>query len=348
MKKIITCLVFIISLHVAKAQELESILLASDDASLLTQKYLNPAVKGLMFGLNSGWATTAKVHDKFGFDITIGANLAFVPSSEEMFAFVPSDYEYLSLPGGQTMLPTVMSKSGADTKVNVSVRESNGTYLVGSFNMPGGIAEDLPVSAVPAPHVQLGFGLPFKTDIKARFMPKLNFDDDVEAGLFGLGLQHDLTQYFGPLEKLPLNIAVLAAFTTLDATYNINDDDPDDSIAVSNGRTEFKVNTWTIQALASLDFKIATLYGGVGYNNGKSTVKTKGDYTLSYDIEDENGNYLGSTTQTIKDPINIDFDANGLRANIGARLNLSIFKIFADYTFQEYNTATLGIAFSVR
>ena len=50
----------------------------------------------------------------------------------------------------------------------------------------------------------------------------------------------------------------------------------------------------------------------------------------------------------IKDPLNLDFEANGIRATIGTRLNLSIFKIFADYTFQNYNTATVGIAFSVR
>ena len=117
---------------------------------------------------------------------------------------------------------------------------------------------------------------------------------------------------------------------------------------VTDGKTEFKLNTWTVQALASLDFKLITFYGGVGYNNGKTTVKLKGDYLLTYDIEDSNGNYMGSVDESISDPINLSFAANGVRATLGTRLNLSIFKIFADYTFQEYNTATLGIAFSVR
>ena len=74
----------------------------------------------------------------------------------------------------------------------------------------------------------------------------------------------------------------------------------------------------------------------------------KGDYLLTYDIEDSNGNYISTVSESINDPFNFAFAANGMRANLGARLNLSIFKIFADYTFQEYNTATLGIAFSVR
>lgn len=336
------------SVQLCKAQELETILLAADDASLLTQNYLNPAIKGLMFSMNDGWATTAKVHKKFGFDITIGVNASFVPNSAKAFAFRPNDYTYVTLPDGQTEVPTVMSENDAETRVDISVPVGDGTYKVGSFTMPGGITKDLPVNAVPAPTVQIGFGLPFNTDIKVRFIPKLNFDDDLQAGLFGLGLQHDLTQYFGPIEKLPLSISVLGAFTNMNVGYAILDDDPQDGVAVNNGKVDFKMNTWTLQALGSLDFKFITLYGGVGYNNGKTSVKMKGQYTLTYDIEDANGDKVGTVDETISNPINLGFQANGMRATLGTRLNLSIFKIFADYTFQSYNTATVGIAFSVR
>jgi len=58
----------------SKAQDLESILLASGDAENLTNAYINPAMKGLIYGMNSGWYHTAKVHKKLGFDISIGLN----------------------------------------------------------------------------------------------------------------------------------------------------------------------------------------------------------------------------------------------------------------------------------
>ena len=348
MKRIITSIIIIVSIQFSKAQELETILLAADDASLLTQNYLNPAMKGLMFSMNDGWATTAKVHEKFGFDITIGVNASFVPNASQTFAFLPGDYNYATLPDGQSHLPTVMSDNDVETRVDISVPNGDGTYRVGSFTMPGGIAKDLPVNAVPTPTVQIGFGLPFKTDIKARFVPKLKFDDELDASLFGLGLQHDLTQYFGPIAKLPLSLSVLGAFTNMSVGYVIIDDDANDEVAVTDGKVDFKMNTWTVQALASLDFKFITLYGGVGYNNGKTTVKMKGNYTLTYDIEDNNGNVIGTTEESITNPINLNFEANGVRATLGTRLNLGIFKMFADYTFQEYNTATLGIAISVR
>ena len=73
-----------------------------------------------------------------------------------------------------------------------------------------------------------------------------------------------------------------------------------------------------------------------------------GDYTLSYDLQDSNQNSVGTIIENISDPINLDFSSSGTRATIGARLNLLFFKIFADYTIQEYNTLSLGAAFSIR
>ena len=350
MKKLFASLIIIASLQLSKAQELETILLAADDASLLTENYLSPAMEGLMYSMNGGWATTAKVHKKFGFDLTIGFNAAFVPDESQVFAFIPSDYTFVSLPNGETELQTIMSENDTETTVDIVIplNDGSGNVKVASFDMPGGITEDLPVNAVPAPTIQVGFGLPFKTDIKARYVPNLGFDDNLDAGLIGFGLQHDLTQYFGPMDKLPLSISILGAFTNMKVTYDIQDEDIDDNVAVSNGEAEFKMNTWTVQALASLDFKIITFYGSLGYNNGKTTAKMKGDYTLTYDLEDGNGNVIGTVDESISNPINLDFDANGVRGTIGTRLNLGFFKIFGDYTFQEFNTATVGIAFSFR
>jgi hypothetical protein len=37
-----------------------------------------------------------------------------------------------------------------------------------------------------------------------------------------------------------------------------------------------------------------------------------------------------------------------MAATIGARLSLGFFKIYGSYALQEYNTANLGIAFSLR
>ena len=349
MKRIIFILLCCLATIAAgKAQNLGDILLAADDAGKLTENYISPAMKGLMYSMNGGWYSTAKTHKKFGFDITIEANASFVPKADEIFQFIQTDYTYATLPNGETFLPTVMSSDETETTVDVRIPYQNNTYKVASFNMPGGIGGDIPGNAVPGPMVQVGFGLPFHTDVKLRYVPKISFSDDVDAGLIGFGLQHDLMQYFGPLDKLPLNVSVLAGFTKMDVTYKIKDDNSSDQITITNGEAAFNMNTWTVQALGSLDFTIITLYAGMGYNNGSSSIKIKGDYDLTYDIEDNNGNIISTVNESISDPININVDANGFRTTLGARLNLGFFKIFGDYTLQGYNTVTAGIAFSFR
>jgi hypothetical protein len=347
MKKLIVVITVCFTINSLKAQDLDGILLAADDASLLTQNYLNPAIVGLMYSMNSGWFTTGKVHKKFGFDLTIGGNLSFVPMSAQTFAFNPSDYEFVSLPNGETRIRTIMSEDDTDTRIDISIPDGDNRFKVASFDLPGGIAQDLPLNAVPAPTVQVGFGLPFKTDLKARFVPNLRIDD-VEASSIGFGLQHDLTQYFGPMENLPLNISILGAFSNMKVTTDLSEEELNEDVSTSNGEAEFKMNTWTIQAIGSLDFVLVTVYGSVGYNSGQTTARMKGDYTLRYDVQDNNGNTIGSVEETITNPINLDFEASGMNATLGARLNLGFFKIFADYTFQEYNTASAGIAFSFR
>lgn len=330
------------------AQELETILLASDDASKLSENYLSPAIKGLMYSINGGWYTTAKTHKKLGFDITISANASFVPDAEQLFAFNASDYTFLSLPNGESTLATVMSENGQETTVDVSIPVGDGTFKVASFDMPGGITDDLPVNAVPAPMLQVGVGLFYNTDVNLRYVPKLSFDDDVEVDLIGFGIKHDLMQHFGPLEKLPLNISILAAYTNMNVSYNIADESATDNVVVTNGKAEFKMDAITVQALASLDFPVVTLYGGLGYNIGDAASKMKGNYEITYDIEDSNGNVISTVSESVTDPIDLGFKANGVRATLGGRLNLAFFKIFVDYTLQEYNTVSGGIAFSFR
>lgn len=346
MKKIVLLTLFSFASTVALAQSgVEAIALAAQDAGQLAKNYVNPFVKGFMYDLNSGWYTTAKTHKRFGFDITINPSVSYVPDSDQFFTFVPDEYQYLSLPNGETQIPTLMSDSEYETMVRVSIPHEGGMQKVAEFNMPKGIAGDLPFNAVPVPMAQIGVGLFANTDVKLRLVPNINIADDFDFNLFGLGLQHDLTQYIN-IEKLPLNISVLAAFTNMKATYDIQNDTSFENVQVNNGKGEFKTTAWTVQGVASLDLKLITFYGAVGYNQGETSAKMKGEYILTYDLVDVVGSPIDKVEEILYDPVSQDFKVSGMRGTIGTRLNLGFFKIFADYTFQEYNTLTAGIALS--
>lgn len=322
------CLVTITS----KAQELESILLASkEDASKLTKAYINPAMKGFIYGMNSGWYHTAKVHKKLGFDISIGLNASMVPSKDELISF--ADLGLTSISSSSTTSPTVAGAGdGAMMDVNATVE---GQTVTASFEMPSGISDDLPLSAIPTPGIQIGLGLPYKFDVMLRLVPEVG-DDDVKGKLFGLGLKKEITSIFGPLDKLPLHVSLLAAYTSMDVNYGIDGN----TIPGQNQSAEFKLNSFTAQAIASLNFPIINVYGGIGYSGGSSTLKMLGTYELQYDNI--------PTTIPITDPLDIDFKASGFRATLGARLSLGFFKLFGSYTMQEYNTVSAGMAFSFR
>lgn len=332
MKKLnLLVLLFLISIS-SKAQELESILLASQaDAEKLTEAYINPAMNGLIYGMNSGWYHTAKAHKKLGFDITIGFNASFVPTKDELINF--ASLGLTSISSSSATSPTVAGTGdGAMMDVNATVQ---GQSVTASFEMPSGINDDLPLGAVPTPAVQIGVGLPYKFDVMLRLVPEVG-SDDVKGKLLGLGLKKEITSIFGPLDKLPLHVSLLAAYTSMDVNYEIDGN----TIPGQNQKAEFKLNSFTAQAIASLNFPVINVYGGLGYSGGSSTLKMLGTYELQYDNI--------ATPVSVVDPIDLDFKSSGFRATIGARLSLGFFKIFGDYTLQEYNTASAGIAFSFR
>ncbi|MFD1614793.1 DUF6588 family protein [Gelatiniphilus marinus] len=336
MKKLMLLTLFCITTQISKAQELESILLAArSDANKLTAAYVKPAMTGLIYGMNSGWYHTAKVHKKLGFDISIGLNASMVPKQDELITF--ANLGLRNITSASSTSPSLAgSGDGAQMLVGTTVQ---GQAVTASFAMPSGIKDDLPVNAVPAPAVQVSLGLPYKFDVMLRLVPEVG-SDDVKGKLLGLGLKKEITSIFGPLDKLPLHVSLLAAYTSSNVNYNMDGT----SIPGQNQSANFKLNSFTAQAIASLNFPIINIYGGVGYSGGSSTLKMLGTYNLEYTPV-----AAGPTiTESITDPLNLDFKASGLRTTLGLRLSLGFFKIFADYTLQEYNTASAGIAFSFR
>ncbi len=329
------------------SQELETILLAGDDAQKLTRAYLAPSFKGLMFSMNNGWYHTAKVHKKFGFDVTIGANAAFVPSKDEVFSIaelgLSSD---ITVTNEVTQSPTV---AGSDSQTPAQIRytaQVQGEDVTADFTLPRGVKEDLPLSSIPAPAVQVGIGLPYKFDAIVRYVPKIG-SDDVTVGLVGFGLKKEITEWFGPLDKLPLHISLLAAYSNMSVDYEIGNVSSSGAGTVStqNATTEFDVNTYTIQAIASLNFPIVNIYGGIGYNGGNTKLNMLGTYTLSYDATN---NSVPDIQESVTDPLSLKTSSGSMSATVGARLSLGFFKLYGSYTLQEYNTLNAGIAFSFR
>jgi hypothetical protein len=323
MKRILLVLaIFTTSISTAQIFDgLDDILAATEkDANILFDAYTAPFGQSLTYSLNAGWASSAKTHKKLGFDLTVGLTAPSVTDAAKSFNI--SSLNLTQLSSSSTTANTVFGPKGT-----TEFSTDPGAPLSESFSLPGGIEDDLFMNSLPVPYVQAGLGLFFDTDLIVRYLPKVEAQG-ADIDLIGVGLKHNLMQYFGLLDKLPLNVSLLGSFTKLNVEYALNSTAPDQKISGS-------VNTFLVQALGSLDFPVISVVGGLGYGKGDVTLAMLGDYS-------------SINPNIAKDPLKSEQTYTGTHALIGLRANLLFLKLFANYTFQEFNTLNLGLSVSFR
>jgi len=337
--------VFALSFNTKAQDGFESILLAdAADSQKLMQAYFAPGMEGFINAMNAGWYHTAKVHKPFGFDIAIGASGAVIPTEKDLINISALGLSS-NLTSNSSTTPSFSGGdvSGAQFTVNTNVQ---GQSASATFTAPGGV--ELPANLVPAPAVQLSVGLPWKFEAMVRFIPDVSFGEDQDESslnMFGVGLKKEITSWFGPMEKTPLHVSLLAAYTSMKVSYGISDITTG-PIRTQSALAEFDLSAYTVQAIASLNFPIINLFGGIGYNSGSSSYSMSGTYTGVFDTGFPAPN--DTVTKTLTVPTGLDFDSSGFATTLGARLSLGFFKIYGSYSFQEYNTANLGVAISIR
>jgi len=305
-----------------------------DDAELFLENYLDPMPAGFGYGLNGGWYNTAKPHKKLGFDISVVSSVSFVPTSKEYFTFNNAEYTSIKLTDPSTStakIPTLLGPlSGAGAENNrplLKFTDSDGNDISISAPPGLGLKEDIGYNVIPIATLQGGLGVFKKTDLKFRFIPKLSLDDS-EFSAFGLGVMHDIKQWIPFVNKLPIDMSALIAWSNVKSKVFLDpNNEPTQAV-------QFDTNSFTLQLVASKKVSIFTFYGGVGTSSFNSKVSLLGQYKTESNV--------------FTDPINLDFKSESLRSNLGLRLKLLALTLSADYAFQEYNTFTAGIGFSIR
>ena len=308
------------------------------DANKLVEGYVAPFMNGFGAGMANGWYNTAKAHKTLGFDLTVTVNAAFVPNDDLFYDVDALNLETLTLTNPTDgKAPTMFGPATVPTYTENSTNET--------FNGPEGlnIKDEIGLQAVPVPMAQLGIGIVKNTDIKIRWTPEIEIDDNSNFKLIGFGVMHDIKQYIPGVKNAPFDLAGFVGYTKMTLTA-----DPVDAYTAGSGggvysdndEGKFQVNSLTIQALISKKFSILTLYGGIGFNSVKSKIALEGDYTIRDDLE--------FIEETYQNPIDLKFNTGGPRMTAGFRLKLAILTIHADYTLQKYSTLSMGVGFAVR
>ena len=345
MKKNIVVIALVFLSTGIQAQDIGQVISGSAaDASKYMQSYLAPFGKGEILNMGRGWSSTGKVHKKLGFDFTINAQLAVIPDARQSFVFNNADYTTFKLKSSASsaIVPSFAGdKSFQTITVNTTVNGKNVSY---EFNTPAGVGSDLKNAvgfvAVPLPVAQVGLGLFHNTDLKLRYFPKTNFGD-VGVGVFGLAVQHEFGNYLPFMKKIPLlHISGLAGYNSVNVRYDLKNS----NISGSNQRAELTLSSFTLQGIASLKLSIFELYTALGFTTGNANADLKGTYTINY-----KDNATGATySNTVTDPVALKYSNSGISSTWGLRMNIVFFKLFADYTFANYNGVGAGLSFSFR
>ena len=350
LKAVVASMIFISSVSFSQIDNMYFLRAGTTDAVKIIEAYFAPYADAFGAGLNGGWYNTAKPHKLGGFDITTSFNIGLVPSSAGTYNVEGLGLTTLT---GSGLAPAI---SGPKDLARPSLTKTIGGVTVASFMLPPGTGWKV----IPVPTAQIGVGLPLGTELKVRYMPKINIKDG-DISLWGVGLMHSIMQYIPGNKLLPVDVSVFGGYTKLMSNIPLDlqpqTDAPQAYGPLYNATTSFinqkmsaNVEAWNISAIGSVKLAVVTIYGGLGYTKTVTDIRLNGNYPLpvvDLAISTTEGVYKDEGVINNFPAINIK-NFSGVRANIGFRLKLSVITIHADYTRAQYNVLSAGLGISFR
>jgi hypothetical protein len=229
----------------SKAQE-DNLGLVIGDLLKVTGDFVKPAGKATVYQSDAGWFSSAQSLGLWKIDVSIHGNALFVPGGKTTTTVSNSDFEVIHIRGAETAeVPTAF---GGDTDVFFDGEiAAYGNTTEFEFQALEGLGKQVVIH----PFVQVAVGLPLEIEFSIRYVPIVNIDD-VEILTFGVGLKHNLNQYFQNSEPEDFQFAVLLAYSKFNVDYKFEPLD-------INGLAEFdalkvKSDLWSLQLISSKVF----------------------------------------------------------------------------------------------
>ncbi len=317
---------------------IENFILASDeDRKILTKQYFEPLFNSMQISMGEGWVKSAKPHKKLGFDLTFLVSAINIPSYARQY----NTDGLSSIDSSYDSSPTIF---GSDTEGNYLVDfypDGSDYSLSTSFAIPAGHEDLLKMDRLLLPNLQFSVGIPLKTELVVRFMPKTQ-SKGAEIKSFGLGIKHSLSQYFNSSKVTPFNLSALLTASRLEGAYDFG---ANSQLAGENQSIDLQVYNASSGLIASLDFKIMSIYCSISQVISKSSFKINGSYSLVYE---SSFSEIDGVEYVLSDPVSIENNLNFLRKNFGVGFNFPFVNLFLDYSIQDYNSINLGVSIGAR
>lgn len=321
MKKIL-CLLLTLFLAAPVSAQSEDVNNFIDDILLIAGEFSAPAADGAGIQASAGWFSSASPLEKWDFRFSVHGNALIIPSDRKTFDLSNSELQLLQIQGSENAsLPTAFGDASEIMLTgNINFLGQN---IPVEFDAIDGIGRDY----IPHAFLQMAVGVSAGTEITVRAMPKVTIDG-VTASTYGLGVKHNLTQYFNPYNfENSIQVALGAAYSKLNVEYEFEPQGAEGIVLLN--QIEVDADLLMAELIASKNWGVFEPFAAVGVMNSSF------EYTFG-----GTGQYLSEVNTQVNKLEDSNFQFKG---DVGFNLHFDRFRLSAMGTVSEYFNANLGL-----
>lgn len=295
------------------------------DLTSLSRSYVTPAANGIAHQMTNGWFSSARIEDKlWNISISVQGNLLFIPKKQRSFLIDEAHLSNIRIRGDETSVfsPTSI---GNNSTVELEGNIGDETFV---FDTPEGINEEVFWHG----QLQVGLTLPYRTEFLARYSPRVSISD-VNYQSYGIGLHHNLSQWFTNMNTTSWNFSSLVYFTKFDITTSF--DDITFPFLGSLNSIQADSFAFGLNLIGSKTLDDFTFTGALNV--------TTSDY--NYSIGSDSGLLLLILNPAISEISNTDTFASG---NVAVRYDWNNFAAFSSLSFGQFQNLIVGLNYTFK
>ena len=308
-----------------------SIIAQTDDklfiADMLTiaENFSQPAANAAGYQASAGWFSSASTLEKWDFRVSLHGNALFVPSDKKTFSLSNANLKLLEIEGAESAeLPTAF---GGKTEFRfVGNINYLGQDIPVDFNAIDGIGRDY----VPHAFLQAAVGVSAGTEITVRAMPQITIDG-VTASTYGVGVKHNLSQYFGYNYAEDFQLALGVSYSMLNVQYEYEPVEVEGLLVLDMITVD--ANLFMAEVIGSKRWNSFELFGAAGAMTSAFKYEMGGNGILLPQVNTEVDRIEDSTAQ--------------FKGDVGFNFYYDRFRFSAMGTFGEFFNANLGLHVSI-
>jgi hypothetical protein len=190
---------------------LDDIGLFLDDALLYSEKYITPATDAAVYQASAQWMVSPKKRELWDFTLGLHTNLFFVPNRDRTFEIQSSDFSLMTIQGNPTSLTVPTALGGESSDVLLANLGGNEVQI--------SVPEGVNLETVVYPYLQGAVSLWGGTELMMRYSTKVKLKKGYYQ-VYGLALQHNLSQYSEYLQQNNIHLAVMGGYSNEDISFD--------------------------------------------------------------------------------------------------------------------------------